>query len=102
MNTTEFALNVDELLAKIDALGVDDYHTGLNIVNEFKTLAFKHRHYLSSDITDSASLIESDFDKVRRYKDSRNIPRQYEHYRSATSLLRHVIMEMKQSNQLPE
>ena len=102
MNKTEFAVIVDELLAKVDAIGMDDYHTGLKAVNEFRTLAYKYRDYLSPDTTDSASLIESDFDKVRRYKDSRNIPKQNEHYHSATTLLEHVITKMKQTNQFPE
>jgi hypothetical protein len=102
MNKTEFATIVDELLAKIDAIGMDDHYTGLNAVREFKLLADKYWNYLPSDATASASLIESDFDKVKRYKDGRNIPRQYEHYHSATSLLRHIITEMKHTNQFPE
>jgi len=102
MNKAEFAVIIDELLAKVDAIDMDDYHTGLHAVQEFKTLAYKYRDYLSSDVTDSASLIESDFDKVRRYKDGRNTSKQYALYHSATMLLGHIIRNMKQTNQFPE
>lgn len=102
MNKAEFAVIVDELLAKVNVISMNDYHVSLSVMSDFKTLAHTYREYLSSDITGDISLIESLFDKMNRYKAGRNISKQSEYHHQATSHLEHIITELKQTSRFPE
>lgn len=99
MNKAEFAAIVDELMAKFNAIGINDYQAGLNVVSRFKILAHMNRHYLPSDVTEGVAEIESLFEKAGKYRTS---PKQYEHFRIAERLLEGAITELKQTNKLPE
>ena len=99
MNKGEFAAIVDELLAKLYAIGINDYQAGLNVVSGFKRLASVYREHLPSDITGGVAEIEDLFGKAGKY---RNTPKQYEHFRIAELLLEGAITKLKQTNQFPE
>lgn len=91
MSKAEFAVIVDRLLAKVNGIGMNDYHVSLTVMSEFKTLANTYREYLSPDIAGNIALVESLFDKMNRYKAGRNISKQSEYHHQATSLLEHIV-----------
>lgn len=102
MNKAQFATIADELLAKVNAIGMNDYHVSFTVVSEFKTLVYNYREYLLSDISGDISLIESLFDKMNRHKAGRNIPKQSENHHQAISHLEYLLAKMKQTNNFPE
>jgi hypothetical protein len=95
MNKAEFAVLVDTLLARVEAISYDDYSAGNSVLKDFEHLAAEHNSFLDDYTTEHVRFIRSDLEQMKKYK---RHDLKLQHFRNVITGLRQDIASMKRNN----